>query len=126
MTQPASGGRRSPRRGMCAAVLSLEGITLGLSVPVMIAVSEVPPSQALAVGLGLALGCLVIAGLLRSEVGYLAGWAVQVAAIGLGLVVPTMFFLGAVFAALWAAADLLGRQIEREYAAQSGGRSGAG
>jgi hypothetical protein len=30
---------------------------------------------------------------------------------------PAMFFLGVVFAALWATADLLGRKIERERAA---------
>ena len=58
----------------------------------------------------------MLAGMLRAEWAYLAGYAVQVAAIGLGLVVPVMFALGAVFAALWAAADLLGRKIERERA----------
>ena len=33
---------RSPRRGMCAAILALEGITLGLTTPVMIAIADVP------------------------------------------------------------------------------------
>ena len=33
---------RSPRRGMCAAVLSLEAITLGLTTPVMITIADVP------------------------------------------------------------------------------------
>ena len=37
----APGGGRSPRRGMCAAVLCLEAITLGLSTPVMISVGDV-------------------------------------------------------------------------------------
>ena len=55
--------------------------------------------------------------MLRAEWAYVAGYAVQVAAIGLGFVVPVMFVLGAVFAALWAGADLLGRKIERERAA---------
>ena len=41
----------------------------------------------------------------------------RVAAVALGFVVPAMFGLGAVFAALWAGADLLGRKIERERAA---------
>ena len=45
---------RSPRRGMCAAVLSLEAITLGLTTPVMIKVADVDTTIALAVGLGLA------------------------------------------------------------------------
>ena len=107
---------RSPRRGMCAAVLCLEAITLGLTTPVMITIADVDTGTALAVGLGLAVVCLLLAGMLRAEWAYLAGYAVQVAAIGLGFVIPVMFGLGAVFAALWAGADLLGRKIERERA----------
>jgi uncharacterized membrane protein len=107
---------RSPRRGMCAAVLSLEAITLGLTTPVMITIADVPVATALTVGLGLAVVCLLLAGMLRAEWAYLVGYGVQVAAIGLGFVVPVMFGLGVVFAALWAAADLLGRKIERERA----------
>ena len=42
---------------------------------------------------------------------------IQVAAIGLGFVVPLMFFLGALFALLWGTAYFLGRKIERERAA---------
>ena len=41
----------------------------------------------------------------------------QVAAIGLGFVVPLMFVLGAIFALLWGTAYFLGRKIERERAA---------
>jgi hypothetical protein len=108
---------RSPRRGMAAAVLSLEAITLGLTTPVMITIADVPAGTAVAVGLGLAVVCLLLAGMLRAEWAYLAGYVVQVAAIALGFVVPVMFGLGAVFAALWTAADLLGRKIERERAA---------
>jgi len=108
---------RSPRRGMAAAVLSLEAITLGLTTPVMITIADVPTGTALTVGLGLAVVCLLLAGMLRAEWAYLAGYAVQVAAIALGFVVPAMFALGAIFAALWTAADLLGRKIERERAA---------
>lgn len=116
-TEPGHNTERSPRRGMCAAVLSLEAITLGLSTPVMIMVSGVRTPVALAVGLGLATLCLLLAGMLRREWAYAAGWLVQVAAIGLGLVVPIMFVLGGVFALLWGTADWLGRKIERERAA---------
>jgi hypothetical protein len=102
---------------MCAAVLCLEAITIGLSTPVMISVSDVATGTAIATGLGLALACLLLAGMLRAEWAYALGWLVQVAAIALGLLVPLMFFLGAVFAALWATAYFLGRKIERERAA---------
>jgi len=116
MSESASGGERSPRRGMCAAVLSLEAITLGLSTPVMITIAGVAPGTAVAVGLGLAVICLLLAGMLRAPWAYPAGYVVQVAAVGLGFVVPVMFVLGAIFAVLWTTADLLGRKIERERA----------
>ena len=108
---------RSPRRGMCAAVLSLEAVTLGLTTPVLIKIADVDTPVALAIGLGLAVLCLLIAGMLRGEWAYALGWLVQVAAIGLGFVIGLMFFLGTVFALLWATAYLLGRKIERERAA---------
>ena len=115
MSAPAA--QRSPRRGMCAAILSLEAITLGLTTPVMISVSDVDTGTALAVGLGLTVVCLLLAGMLRRPWAYAGGWAVQVAAVALGFAVPMMFLLGAIFALLWGTADLLGRRIERERAA---------
>ena len=108
---------RSPRRGMCAAILALEAITLGLTTPVLVTIADVPLGTALAVGLGLMVACLVVSGLLRAEWAYGLGWAIQVAALGLGFVVPMMFGLGAVFAVLWGTAYFLGRKIERERAA---------
>jgi hypothetical protein len=101
---------------MCAAVLSLEAITLGLTTPVMISVSGVDTATALWVGLGLTVACLLLAGLLRAEWAYSLGWVIQGAAIGLGFVIPMMFVLGVIFALLWGAAYFLGRKIERERA----------
>ncbi|WP_240181817.1 DUF4233 domain-containing protein [Nocardioides sp. 616] len=108
---------RSPRRGMCAAVLCLEAIALGLTTPVMITIADVRPATALTLGLGLALACLLLAGMLRAEWAYGLGWVIQAAAVCLGFVVPMMFGLGALFALLWGSAYFLGRKIERERAA---------
>jgi hypothetical protein len=108
---------RSPRRGMCAAVLTLESITLGLTTPVLITISDVAVGTALVIGLGLAVACLVVAGMLRKEWAYGLGWAIQVGAVAVGFLVPMMFFLGGLFALLWATAYLHGRKIERERAA---------
>ena len=108
---------RSPRRGMCAAILSLEAITLALTAPVMIAIADIGAATALSVGLGLMVACLLVAGMLRAEWGYRLGWAIQVAAVALGLVIPLMFVLGGIFALLWGTADVLGRKIESERAA---------
>lgn len=107
----------NPRRSMCAAVLSLEAITLGLTTPVMITIAGIPTGTALAVGLGLALVCVLAAGLLRKEWAYGLGHVIQVAAVALGFVVPLMFVLGPIFALLWGTAYWLGLKIERERSA---------
>lgn len=101
-------------RGMCAAMLFFEAIVLGLATPVMISVEGVDTATALAVGLGLALCAIVVAGLLRWPWAYYIGHALQLAAIALGVLVPIMFFIGAMFAALWFAAYFLGRRIEAD------------
>jgi hypothetical protein len=117
MSGPGAQPERSPRRGMCAAVLCLEAIVVALTTPVMVTLHDIPVGTALTAGLGLAVACLLLAGMLRSETAYVVGWLLQVGAVALGLIVPLMFFLGALFALLWAAAYLLGRKIERERAA---------
>ncbi|HET6628018.1 MAG TPA: DUF4233 domain-containing protein [Nocardioidaceae bacterium] len=107
---------RSARRSMCAAMLILQAVVLGLTTPVMISVAEVGLGTALWVGLGLTLACVVTAGLLRRSWAYLLGWAIQVASLALGVVIPMMFFLGVIFAALWAGAYFLGGRIDAEKA----------
>jgi hypothetical protein len=102
---------------MCAAILTLEAISVGLVTPVLINLEDVPVGTALGMGLGVAVACLVTAGLLRAEWGYSVGWAVQVAALTLGLLAPIMFLISGIFAGLWATAYFLGRKIERERAA---------
>ncbi|MCW2841556.1 MAG: hypothetical protein JWR55_3039 [Aeromicrobium sp.] len=103
-------------RGMCAAMLTLEAIILALSVPVMISVEDVDTTLALVLGLGLAVLCVLVAGSLRRPQAYLLGHAIQVAAICLGFLVPIMFFVGLMFAALWFGAYFLGRKIEDDKA----------
>ena len=115
-------------RGMCAAMLTLEAIVLALSVPVMISVEDVDTGLAVGLGLGLAVLCVVTAGLLRRPWAYVVGHLAQVGAIGLGFVVPVMFLVGTIFAALWATAYLVGRKIEDDkarWAAEAAGSVGA-
>jgi uncharacterized protein DUF4233 len=103
-------------RGLCAAMLTLEAVILALSVPVMISVEDVDTSLALGLGLGLAVLCVFTAGLLRHPWAYVVGHVIQVAAVCLGFVVPVMFVVGAMFAALWATAYFVGRRIEADKA----------
>lgn len=69
-----------------------------------------------AVAGGGALLCLIAAGLVRRPVGLWLGSLVQVLLIASGLVVPSMYLVGVVFAVLWVVAIVLGRRIDVERA----------
>ncbi|MCA0436635.1 MAG: DUF4233 domain-containing protein [Austwickia sp.] len=53
------------------------------------------------VGVGLAVACALVAGLLRTPVGVSLGWLVQVATLLCGFVVPVMVVIGVIFGGLW-------------------------
>jgi hypothetical protein len=106
-------------RVMCSAVLALQAIVLGLTTPVLLTVTDVSTGVGLAVGLGLMAAAILIAVLLRYGWALWAGHLLQVVSIGLGFVIPAMFLLGFVFAALWATAVVLGQRIDRENAART-------
>ncbi|WP_283138292.1 DUF4233 domain-containing protein [Rhizohabitans arisaemae] len=99
-------------RRLCASVLGMEAVVVGLATPVAIGVGKVEPAVAVGVGLGLAVVCALLAGLLRYPWAYVAGSVAQVAAIATGLLVPAMYFLGALFAVLWVAAIFIARRVE--------------
>ncbi len=103
-------------RHMCAAMLSLQAIILGLLIPVMISVEDIDGLTASLIGGGLAVLCIVTAGLLRHDWAYWVGHAIQVATIATGFLVPIMFFIGLMFAALWLGAFFLGRKIAADKA----------
>lgn len=107
---------RSIRRSLCAAMLVLQAVVLFLAGVVTIGLTDLGAATSLLGGLGLAVLCVAVAGLLGRPLGYAAGWFVQVLSIGLGFVVTAMFFLGVVFAALWATSYFLGAKIDRERA----------
>ncbi|MFJ9627876.1 DUF4233 domain-containing protein [Streptomyces sp. NPDC091280] len=65
---------------------------------------------------------VALCGAVTRPAGIALGWALQLALIAAGVVVPTMFFLGAVFAALWWASVHYGRKIDEakaRFAAQA-------
>ena len=113
-------------RGIAAAVLFFEAIVVMLGIPVAITVSEVSAGVAIPVGVALMGLLLVTAGLLRRPYGYALGWVDQVLVVGSGFFVPAMFFIGGVFAVLWAAARYFGRRAEAVRAQWPMDEDGAG
>lgn len=100
-------------RVLAASVLVFEGLVVFFATLVAKDLSDIERGSVWVVGGGLALACLLLAGLLRWRWAYVAGSVLQAGVIAAGVVVPAMFFLGAVFAALWVAAIVLGRRVER-------------
>ncbi|HLV73873.1 uncharacterized protein DUF4233 [Actinomadura hallensis] len=100
----------NPARRLFATILACEAIMTALAFPVAVSVMKVDGATAGAVCGGLAVACLLVAGLLRHSWAVAVGTVLQVLIIATGFMVPAMFFLGVVFGALWATAIWMGRK----------------
>jgi hypothetical protein len=69
-------------------------------------------ATALWIGALIAILCLLTAGMMKSMRGWYMGSLIQLAVIGYGVVIPLMYFMGALFAGLWVAAFVIGRKGE--------------
>ncbi|MFD8720672.1 DUF4233 domain-containing protein [Streptomyces sp. NPDC059629] len=66
--------------------------------------------------------CVALCGVITRPAGTALGWALQIALIASGIYVPTMYFMGAIFAGLWWASVHYGRKIDEakaRFAAQA-------
>jgi hypothetical protein len=108
-------------RRLCTTVLIFEAIVIALAIPVAIKVEHMTPGAAGPTGGALA-GAAVLIGVLVSmrtiglsglKIALIAGSILQTLMIASGAVVPAMYGLGVIFAALWAIAICLGRSAER-------------
>jgi len=99
---------------LCATVLIMEAVVLCLAAPVAVQMSHVAPHSAWLTAGVAAVAAIVFAGLARRmlPVTLAGGSLVQVFVIASGSVVAAMYFLGAVFAALWVIGIWLGYRVE--------------
>ncbi|MEW1772200.1 DUF4233 domain-containing protein [Streptomyces sp. NPDC086777] len=56
--------------------------------------------------------CLALCGVITRPGGVALGWTLQIALVASGVYVPTMYFMGAIFAGLWWASVHYGRKID--------------
>lgn len=104
-------------RTLCASTLLGEFFVIGFAGLVAMNTSGLPASTVWAVSGTAMVLCLLLCGLLTRPGGVALGWALQLALIASGVVVPTMYFLGACFAGLWWASVHFGRKIDQAKAA---------
>jgi len=109
-------------RTLCASTLIGEFFVVGFAGLVAMKDPDLSGSTVWTVsGIAMFL-CLVLCGVVTRPGGVAFGWVFQIALIAAGFVVPTMFFMGAVFAALWWASVHYGRKIDEakaRFAAQA-------
>ena len=99
-------------RTLCASTLIGEFFVIGFAGLVAMKDPNLSTGTVWTVsGVAMALSIL-LCGLITRPGGVQLGWALQIALIASGFFVPTMFFLGAVFAALWWASVHYGRKID--------------
>ena len=91
-------------RQLCGTVLIMEAIILGLAIAPAIVLEHADRPLAGGIGGSLAVCALLLSGVVgRPRMGWAlkAGTVLQVAVIAAGIVVPAMYVLGVIFAALW-------------------------
>ena len=99
-------------RTLCASTLIGEFFVIGFAGLVAMKSDGLSTATVWTVcGVGMALSVL-LCGMITRPGGVQLGWGLQIALIVSGFVVPTMFFLGAVFAGLWWASVHYGRKID--------------
>jgi hypothetical protein len=117
MTDPApkTPSARGVIRRLCSTVLIMEAIVIGLAIPVAIQIDHLAPGAAGTAGGVAVVAAVLFAGLARPllTAALVGGSLLQAFVIAMGAVVPVMYFLGAIFAALWITGIWLGRRIER-------------
>ncbi|MFJ4921938.1 DUF4233 domain-containing protein [Streptomyces sp. NPDC088725] len=99
-------------RTLCASTLIGEFFVIGFAGLVAMKSDDLSMGTVWTVcGIGMLLSVL-LCGMLGRPGGVQLGWVLQIALVASGFVVPVMFFLGAVFAALWWASVHYGRTID--------------
>ncbi|WP_380285130.1 DUF4233 domain-containing protein [Kitasatospora purpeofusca] len=106
-------------RTLCSSTLIGEAFVVLFAALVAMQLSDVS-SAALWIVSGIAMAlCLLLCGMITRPGAVAVGWALQLALIASGFVVPTMFGLGAVFAGLWWCSVHYGRKIDGIKAARA-------
>lgn len=99
---------------LCATVLIMETVVIWLAIPVALAIDHASPRSVGIAGVALAVSAVVLAAVARRWLRWtlVGGSVLQALVISAGAIVPVMYFLGAIFAALWVIGIWLGHRVD--------------
>ncbi|CAN5530944.1 hypothetical protein BH10ACT4_BH10ACT4_07680 [soil metagenome] len=108
---------RSATESLLSIALLLEAVLVFFVVMVAFGLKVLPPGVVFGGGAVLVVLLLVAGRLAGRPVGVWLGWVLQAALIALGILLPLMYFIGAVFTAIWVYCFVTGRRLDRQKAA---------
>jgi uncharacterized membrane protein len=117
--QPAPGRarrQRSATESLLSIVLLLEAILVFFIAITAFGLRVLPAAAAFGGGAALFVALLAIGRLVRYDWGVWLGWVAQATLLSIGLLLPLMWFIGAVFVALWTYCFITGRRLDRRKA----------
>jgi Protein of unknown function (DUF4233) len=99
---------------LCATVLIMETIVIWLAIPVALTIDHASARRVGVAGAVLAVAALALALVARRWLRWtvIGGSVLQALVIAAGAIVPVMYFLGVIFAALWVIGIWLGHRVE--------------
>lgn len=111
----------SVKRSLASIVLGFELVVIFLAALVIAfgPGAVLPPWVMLTVGGIVCLLAIATIGLLNHEWAYVLGWIVQGLVVLSGFFNPAMFFIGALFAGMWAYSMVTGARLDRQKAAHA-------
>jgi hypothetical protein len=111
---PRGRGDAPATKRLLSTVLIMETIVIWLAIPVALAVDHASPSKAGVAGVVLAVVAVALAAMARRRLRWtiVGGSVLQALVIAAGVIVPVMYFLGAIFAAFWVIGLRLGHRLD--------------
>ena len=115
--------RRSATQSLLSIVLALEAVMVFFLMMTAFGLHLFPPGVVFGVGIALIVVLAGVGRLVSKPWGLWVGHAMQVLLVALGFVHPAMFFVGALFAALWLYCFFAGQRLDRRNAATTSSES---
>ena len=109
--------QRSASESLLSITLALEAFLVFFAALTAFALKAIDPVVALVGGGAFIVLLALCARLVRYASGRWFGWVLQVALVAIGILLPLMYVIGAVFLLLWAYCFFKGRQLDRLKAA---------